>query len=242
MEYSDYEALRYLTSEEPEKTLHMRFQSVECEPYVREVILENECEFLLNMRCICGERHMDVFYSTSGLVRIDEYVSAHVMNIVELIKLMREVVRAVKHCGEYLIAPEELILSRDMIFVEAAGPHVKLVYLPEYRSQESLRERIADLSEKLCRECVCASVMSHEVESFGRKMRTMRSDALDEILSFIENEIRAGSLFQKKEEIFFTDTFHEKDRSLRARETGKEYSIRTRIRKSLSDFFGDIVT
>lgn len=242
MEYSDYEELRYLTSEEPEKTLHMRFQSVECESYIREVILENECEFLLNMRCICGEHYMDVFYSTSGLVRIDEYVSAHVMNIVELMKLMREVVRAVKHCSEYLIAPEELVLSRDMIFVEATGQRVKLVYLPEYRSSENLRERMADLSERLCGECVCASMMSQDVEHFGRKIKNLKTDALEDILSFIENEIRTGSAFQKRDEIFFTDTFHEKDRSLRAHETGNGYSIRTRIRKSLSDFFSDIVS
>ena len=132
-----------------EQKLHMRFARSAVSDYENHVILENMCPVFLDMYTARNGADLDIYYRMTGYIGLKKYIRSRRFSGSEILKIVVELMEAVKSCEEYLIFPEYISLRADHIFISGDDGTLRLMYLPGYRTTKALKKLIVSLIDEL---------------------------------------------------------------------------------------------
>lgn len=85
------------------------------------------------------------FYKTSGFKRLSDLEE---VGAAEVLTLLEKTIDAVEECGQYLIFPEEFVISSDTAYVDEKFRRIKFVYVPCH-GEKSCGDKLIDFMEEL---------------------------------------------------------------------------------------------
>ena len=99
-----------------EYRVNICLDNLKLSPYTREVILSNKCDVLLEMRSIYSSENVEIYYLTDDFENVDELMRHN--NDFDVLACISDMLHALKRCEDYLIYPEELLLSPESIYYD----------------------------------------------------------------------------------------------------------------------------
>ena len=102
------------------------------EEYEYQMLLVNHMESILPVNVVTVEDKRQLVYSASGYKTLDNCLEKMVINGEQILLVMESVLNGVEDIKRYLLAPNNLVLSSDCLFVETDYSKVGLIYVPGY--------------------------------------------------------------------------------------------------------------
>ncbi|MFA7660284.1 MAG: DUF6382 domain-containing protein [Anaerovoracaceae bacterium] len=119
-------------------------------PKYRRKILENrDCRQLLPMQFICEQNKLRACYDYGGFLQLKamyrEWRKDGINLALENLATIVSVTASIMSAENYLFSCEDLSLHADTIFISPASGEVRLAYIPEPQTPESISVKIASL-------------------------------------------------------------------------------------------------
>ncbi|MCR5105436.1 MAG: DUF6382 domain-containing protein [Eubacterium sp.] len=90
---------------------------------------ENDIPGVLKVQ-FTTEKGVDVFkYDVTGLVTLDDYINRF-SEYETLVNIMSRIIRIMDNLSNYVLAPNGVILSKYLVYVNEKNANIKLVYVP----------------------------------------------------------------------------------------------------------------
>lgn len=159
-----------------DRILNISYDNIVPGEYEKRVIFGNMCESLVSMRCIFEGTSADIFYITGGLSRFDEYIKKEAGGTQAFLKIILNLLYAVKECGNYLIPENEISLKTENIFFSEMNGNAKLVYMPGFRRERPLGEEVAALVEKAEKMCHLGMLQRDIMSEYKNSLVESESD------------------------------------------------------------------
>ena len=121
------------------------------EEYEYQMLLVNQIDTILPVNVRTVDEKRQLVYAASGYKTLDGCLEKMVINGEQILKVMECVLKGVEEVRLYLLAPNNLVLSTDCIFVEPDYSRAGLIYLPGYGRDiiVQLRELMESLLERI---------------------------------------------------------------------------------------------
>ena len=119
-------------------------------PKYRRIILENRsCSQLLPVQFICEQNKLRACYDYGGFLQLKamyrEWRKDGINLALENLATIVSVTASIMSAENYLFSCEDLSLHADTIFISPASGEVRLAYIPEPQTPESISVKIASL-------------------------------------------------------------------------------------------------
>ena len=119
-------------------------------PKYRRIILENRsCPQLLPVQFICEQNKLRACYDYGGFLQLKamyrEWRKDGINLALENLATIVSVTASIMSAENYLFSCEDLSLHADTIFISPASGEVRLAYIPEPQTPESISVKIASL-------------------------------------------------------------------------------------------------
>jgi hypothetical protein len=102
------------------------------EEYEYQMLLVNHIDTILPVNVIRSDEKRQLIYSASGYKTLDSCLEKMLINGEQILGIMECVLKGVDEVRGYLLAPNNLVLSPECIFVEPDYSRAGLIYLPGY--------------------------------------------------------------------------------------------------------------
>jgi len=102
------------------------------EEYEYQMLMVNHMDTLLPVNIITAQEKRKLVYFASGYKTLDSCLEKMVINGEQILRIMECVLNGVDEARRYLLAPNNLVLSTECIFVEPDYSRTGLIYLPGY--------------------------------------------------------------------------------------------------------------
>ena len=141
------------------------------EDYEYQMLLANHIDTILPVNVITVGEKRQLVYAASGYKTLDSCLEKMVINGEQSLQVMECVLKGVDEVRQYLLAPNNLVLSTEDIFVEPDYSKAGLIYLPGYE-----RDIIVQLRELM--ESLLGRIDSSDMQSvmLAWKLHTLIKD------------------------------------------------------------------
>lgn len=100
-------------------------------PERKEILLMGRCRAIMPLNMVGEGSAAFGIYNTSGYRRIS---SGDIFTAWEVIQIAEKTLECIEICRDYLIFPDEYVLSADTVYVSPDLKEIKLVYIPDDRT------------------------------------------------------------------------------------------------------------
>ncbi len=93
-----------------------------------EVLLQGRCEGIFPISIVKNKESITGFYSTSRYKRLSEF---NKLTAGDVLTVVDKIASAIEECNQYLIFPEEYLLTLDTVYAKENFEKVKFTYIPD---------------------------------------------------------------------------------------------------------------
>ena len=102
------------------------------------------CKGIFPVSITEDEEGIKGYYKTMGFRKLSSFEE---VSAADVLTLLEKTMEAVEECGQYLIFPEEFVISTDTAYVDGRFKEVKFTYLPSTRGKGWNTKLIAFIEE-----------------------------------------------------------------------------------------------
>ena len=141
------------------------------EEYEYQMLMVNHIDTILPVNILSVNDKKQLIYAASGYKTLESCLEKMVINGEQILRVMECILNGIDEVRRYLLAPNNLVLSMDCLFVESDYSRAGLIYVPGYNKDVILQLR--ELMENLL-----GRIDSSDMQSvmLAWKLHTMMKD------------------------------------------------------------------
>lgn len=123
--------------------------------FERQLMTGNRCRALLNMRCVFEGRGTRIYYAADGCMRLDEILKSGMAGARDVFSICSAFLETLRLCEDFLLKPSDLPFDSDEhIFCRHRASGVRFMYIPGYKNEMGIREKLADIADTAIEYCM----------------------------------------------------------------------------------------
>lgn len=199
---------------------YLEIEAEDGEEYEYQMLLVNHIDTILPVNIMTVNDKRMLIYSASGYKTLESCLEKMVINGEQILHVMESVLNGIDEIRRYLLAPNNLVLSVDCLFVEPDYSRTGLIYVPGYS-----RDIILQLRELM--ESLLGRIDSSDIQSvmLAWKLHTLVKDehiSLREIRKIMTGYKERGTMIQMPIEKMESQTEY---KEIRRTMTGKKKEV-----------------
>ena len=111
---------------------YLEIEDEEGEDYEYQMLLVNQIGTILPVNIITVNEKRQLIYSASGYKTLESCLEKMVINSEQILRVVECILDGVDEVRRYLLAPNNLVLAPDCLFVEPDYSRTGLIYVPGY--------------------------------------------------------------------------------------------------------------
>ncbi len=110
-----------------------------------DVLTEGGCKGIFPISIIKDARQITGFYVTAGYKRLSELDN---LSAEKILTVVEKTVSAMEECNQYLIFPEEFIITLDTVYIKDNFERIKFTYVPD-KSKSGASKKLTGFTAQL---------------------------------------------------------------------------------------------
>ena len=161
----------------------MRADLTEMDPVIRDVMLSGRINALMPLSCLTDGGRVYGIYSTEDEIPVKEGR----FSPVSILELVGRILNMTEELKDYLIFPEDMVFSMEMIFIDTLKRRTRMCVVPELKDKKE-KECVSYLLDEL--KCLTDEKGSAYLEAFRRiyNERCLGTKALLSVLEDMKKE------------------------------------------------------
>lgn len=158
--------------------------------FERNLLVNNACPALINMKCIFEGDEVEIIYDTGGMQTLSQIIGKYSGNPEGILSLCGDVLQALLVCRDHLITEEDLSLKDGDIFLAGEQSGVRFRYIPGGGGGMTAREKLVEMADMAVDCYGSREGMVEWMSVYKRKLYDSGGHDLQDLMSITDQCIR----------------------------------------------------